>query len=227
MSTLQPKLQLAHSFSSITLHETCPKQYHARYIEKSIRSVDTEASLAGTRDHKSLEDRLKDGTPLPPHLKKHEDKCETILNSGLIVQAEQELAFNKELEPVSWWDQDVFVRAKVDVALYGASHAALLDWKSGQRRPKNFQLELGTLAQWIHYPTIKSTRAAFLWLRDDSADKEHYTRDEDYERILNKLKSKTARIEQDVEEGIWQAKGGYHCNWCELRNTCTSSQARR
>ncbi len=218
--------QLAHSHSSLELFNQCPKQYHARYIEKSIKSEDTEASLAGTRDHKSLEDRLKDGTPLPPHLKKHDSKCQMLLDSGLVVEAEQELAFNKELEPCQWWDKDVFVRAKVDVALYAESHASLLDWKTGRRNPKMSQLEIGTLAQWIHYPTIKQTTAAFLWLRDDTSDKETYVREDDYEPMLNRLMGKIERVEEAVEEGVWQAKPGRHCNWCPMRATCSSSQAR-
>ncbi len=219
--------KLSHSFSSTELFETCPKQYHARYVEKSIKSEDSAESLAGTRDHKSLENRLLDGTPLPPHLAKHEDKCDLITNSGFIVKPEQELAINKELEPCEWWDSDVILRVKADVALYSETTAALLDWKTGKRRPKNFQLELGALAQWIHYPKIKQTEAAFLWLRDDTTDRETYTRELDFDRILNKFKSKVERIEEAKEEGVWQAKPGYHCNWCGLKDTCTSSQARR
>ena len=218
--------QLAHSFSGFELFDTCPKRYYHLKVARDVKEEDGEASLAGTRDHKSLEDRLMEGTPLPPHLKKHEDKCEVILNSGLIVKAEQELAIDKELQPCDWWHRDAFLRVKVDVALYSATTAALLDWKTGKRKPKNFQLELGSLAQWIHYPTIKSTQAAFLWLRDDASDAQTYTRKDDYDRILAKLKAKAERIDEAMDEGVWQAKPGYHCNWCGLKDTCTSSQAR-
>lgn len=226
-----PQLQhtptLAHSFSRFELFDTCPKQFFHRHVKKDLKEEESEASLAGTRDHKSFELRLKEGLALPPHLKKHEEKCEIILGSGMEVKAEEELAIDKELKPCDWWHRDVFLRVKADVTLYSETTAGLLDWKTGKRKPKNFQLELGAMTQFLHYPKIKSTKAAFLWLRDDATDQETYTRDKDFERILTKTFEKADRIEEAVKEDVWQAKPGYHCNWCGLKDTCTSSQARR
>lgn len=219
--------QVAHSFSGFELFETCPKRYYHLKVAKDLKEEDGTASAAGTRDHSYFEHRLKDGTPLPPHLLRHEDKLSIIANSGFIVRPEEEFAINKRLEPVGWWDKDVFLRVKADVGLYGKRTAGLLDWKTGKRRPKNFQLELGALTQFIHYPEIKSTKAAFLWLRDDTADFVSLDRDDDYDRILNKLMTKADRIDEAVDEGVWQAKPGYHCNWCGLKDTCVSSRATR
>lgn len=219
--------KLSHSFSSIDMFETCPKRYNALKVEKSVKPEDSEASLAGTRDHKYLEERLLNGTALPPHLVRAESACDAISNSGLIIKAEQEFALSKELETRSWWDKDVYLRVKSDVALYSETTAAVLDWKTGKRKPKPFQLELAALTQFVSYPKIKSTKAAFLWLKEDATDKYEFTREDDYERILNKLQTKTDRIEEALDEGVWQAKPGFHCNWCELKDTCTSSQARR
>ena len=222
----RPQRRLAHSFSSLEMFDSCPKRYYHLRIAKDVKEEDGDASIAGTRDHKSLEERLLSGASLPPHLRKHEAECDIIVNSGLVVKPEQELAINRELEPCDWWDQNVLLRVKADVALYGANHAALLDWRTGKRKPKPFQLELGALTQFIHYPKIKSTKAAFLWLRDDATDQETYTRDDDFDRILNKFKAMAEGVKEAKEEDVWQAKPGYHCNWCGLKDTCTSSQAR-
>lgn len=216
----------AHSFSSLELFDGCPKRYHHLKIAKDIKE-DSAASDDGTRQHKSLEDAIKDGTPLPPHMAKHEPKVEAILKSGLTVKVEEELAITKELVPCDWWHPDVFLRVKADVALYSETTAAVMDWKTGKRRPKPFQLELAALSQFIHYPKIKSTKAAFLWLKDDDTDKYEYTREKDYDRILDKLTTKTDRVDAAVVEGVWQAKPGYHCNWCGAKDFCTSSQAKK
>lgn len=217
---------LAHSFSSLELFDSCPKRFYHLKVAKDIKE-DSAASDDGTRQHKALEDRIKEGTPLPEHMAKHEKKVDLLLNSGFEVKTEQELAVTKELVPCDWWHQDVFLRVKADVALYSGTTAALLDWKTGKRRPKPFQLELGALAQFTHYPEVKSTKAAFLWLKDDDTDRYEYTREEDYDRILNKLHTKTARVEAAVEEDVWQAKPGYHCNWCGAKDFCASSQAKK
>ena len=209
------------------MFDSCPKRYYHLRVAKDIKEEDGEASLAGTRDHKSFEDRIKQGIPLPPHLSKHEDKVSPLLNSGLEVKAEEELAVTKELVPCDWWHKDVFLRVKADVTLYGKTKAALMDWKTGKRRPKPFQLELGALSQFIHYPEIKSTKAAFLWLKEDASDTKTYTREQDYERILGKLIDKAKRIEEAAELDVWQAKPGYHCNWCGAKDICSYSQAKR
>lgn len=209
------------------MFESCPKRFYELRVAKNYKPEDSDASIDGTRKHKSLEDRLRDGTPLPPELAKHEDKCVTILNSGLTVKPEEELAFTKDLQPCDWWHKDVFLRVKADVALYGKTRAALMDWKTGKRKPKSFQLELGALSQFVHYPEIKSTKAAFLWLKDDVSDSYEFIRDRDATRILEKLHTKVNRIEEAAAEGVWQAKPGFHCNWCEAKNDCSYSQAKR
>lgn len=216
---------LAHSFSSLEVFNSCPKRFYHLRIAKDIKE-DSSTADDGTRQHKALEDRIKEGTPLPPHMEKHESQLSAITNSGLTVIAEQELAVTKELIPCDWWHPDVFLRVKADVALYTETTAALMDWKTGKRRPKPFQLELGALAQFIHYPKVKLTKAAFLWLKDDAADHYTYTREKDYDRILAKLTTKTDRVDAAVEEDVWQAKPGYHCNWCGAKDFCASSQAK-
>jgi hypothetical protein len=209
------------------MFEQCPKRFYALKVAKTHKAEDGVASAAGTRDHKSLEDRLMVGAALPPHLAKHEPLCDTITKTDLIVKAEEELAVTKELEPCEWWHRDVYLRVKADVGLYTATTAGLLDWKTGKRKPKPFQLELGALTQFIHYPNIKSTEAAFLWLKDDASDRYKFTRADDYHRILAKLKAKVERVEDAVADGVWQAKPSWLCNYCELKDECSYSQARR
>jgi hypothetical protein len=220
-------MQLSHSFTSLQQFKTCPKQYWHYRIVKDVTEEEGEASLDGKRQHKSLEDRIKDGTPLPPNLSKHEGLIQALLSSGLEVKAEQELAITKELEPCDWWHPDVFLRVKADVGLYSKTTAGLLDWKSGKRSPKVAQLELGALAQFVHYPKVKSTKAAFLWLRDDATDDYKFTRADDYDRIKTSLMTSAQRIEDAVVEDVWQAKPGYHCNWCAAKDICTASQAKK
>ena len=224
-----PVPQLAHSFSSLELFGGdfgCPKKYYHLRVAKDYKQEEGAESLAGTRDHKGLEDRIKEGTPLPDHLKNLEGGIEVILNSGVEVKAEQELAVTKELIPCDWWHQDAFLRVKADVGLYTETTAGLLDFKTGKRRPKPFQLELGALAQWLHYPKIKLTKAAFLWLKDDTSDKYSYTRADDYDRILSKLMVKVQKIEDTVAEGVWQAKPSvFKCKYCPVRNDCSYSMA--
>lgn len=221
---------LAHSFSSLELFDGdfgCPKKYYHLKVAKDYKEEENEYSVSGTRDHKALEDAVKEGTPLPPHLAKHEDKVEVIRNSGMIIKPEEELAITRDLGVTEWWAQDVFLRVKADVALYSGTTAAVLDWKTGTRKPKSFQLELGALTQMIHYPEIKSTEAAFLWLKDDAADKYKYTREKDFDRIKDKLMAKVQKVEDTAADGVWQAKPSkWKCKSCPVRHDCSYSMAR-
>jgi hypothetical protein len=218
---------LQHSFSSLELFERCPKQYHHVRILKDVKDEDNEYSLAGTRDHKALEDRLLSGTVLPPHLAKHEDKCELLATSGVKLMAEQELALDKQFNPCGWWDKDVLLRVKADVTMYNGKSAALLDWKTGKRKPKPFQLELGALAQFKYYPEIERTNTAFLWLKEDASDKMLYTREQDEARIQKKFKEKADKVQEAADDGVWQAKPSYfNCTYCPAKKICSYSQAR-
>lgn len=218
--------KLAHSFSSLELFENCPLRYYKQRVSKEVRDEGGSASIYGERVHKAFEDRLKDKVPLPDYLAAHEPTCAAVESMGGILKAENELVLTRELKPTGWWDEDAWLRSKLDVDVDLGDKTVTLDWKTGKRRPKFLQLELAALQIFLHRPDVKKISAGFVWLQDRDIDSEVYKR-EDYGSTLQKLQDKTKRIEDALEEGVWQAKPGPLCNYCPAKDTCLYADTRR
>ena len=218
--------KLAHSFSALELFDNCPLRYYKQRVSKEVKDEGGEASKYGDRVHKAFEDRLKDKTPLPSYLAVHEPTCAALEAMGGTLIAENEMVLTKELAPTGWWDENAWLRSKLDVDIDLGSKTVTLDWKSGKRRPKFLQLELAALQIFLHRPATKKVSAGFVWLQDRDIDSEVYKR-EDYGSILSKLQAKTKRIEDALEEGVWPAKPGPLCNYCPAKDTCLYADTKR
>lgn len=214
-------MQLSHSFSSLKLYENCPLRYYHQRITKSIVDKGGEASQYGERVHKFLEDRLKDGTPLPPEVEPIEGAVTAIkrlLGDGEL-HIEKELTLNKNLEPTGWWAKDAWVRSKLDVLILRDDEAFNIDWKTGKRRPDFTQLELFALQVFAHYPYIERVTGSFVWIKDAALDKQTYVRG-DTPRLWEAFLSRVQRIEQSLEHNNWPARPSGLCNYCPCKPTC-------
>lgn len=214
-------MQLSHSFSSLKLYENCPLRYYNQRIIKSVVDKGGEASQYGERIHKFLEDRLKDGVPLPPEAEPIEGAIQAItrlVGEGEI-HIEKELTLNQNLEPTGWWDKDAWVRSKLDVLILRSDEAFNIDWKTGKRRPDFTQLELFALQIFAHYPHIEKVTGSFVWIKDVALDKETYYKS-DTPRLWEMFLSRVQRIETSLAHDNWPARPSGLCNYCPCKPTC-------
>lgn len=219
--------KLAHSFSAFEQFDNCPYAYYRQRIKKDVKFVESEESREGNRVHKAFEDRLEKKVPLPQNLAKHENICAAFEKTGGTVIAEKEYAITEDFKPTGWWSENVWLRVKNDVTILGKKVALTFDWKTGKRRPKPFQLALGALVVMQDRPEIEKVQSAFVWLRDGGAiDKESYIRQDDLDNIKIKTLEKAHRIEQALQEDVWQPKPGPLCDWCPVRHSCSFATER-
>ena len=211
---------LTHSYSSLKQFDTCPKRYYHQRIEKSVKDEGGEAALYGEQVHKALEDRVKDKTPLPKALEKHEELCVSLESvPGAEVHAELKMVLTKDFTPTGWWDGDAWIRSKLDVAIVKGKHVAILDYKTGKRKPDPFQLDLFALQAFCHYPEAETAHATFIWLKDDATDTFKYSRKE-VPRLKQNMTYKIARVEAALENDNWPAKPSGLCPYCPCKDFC-------
>jgi len=214
-------MRLAHSFSSLKMYDNCPLRYYYQRIAKEVTDPGGEASIYGERVHKQLELRLREGTELPEETAKYESLIRKIeeraANKTLLV--EQELCLNDKLKPTGWWDDDAWMRSKLDVLILSDTKAFVGDYKTGKRRPDFTQLELFALQVFAHYPDVDSVTSAFLWLKDDATDRETYSRD-DAPVMWSRLLGKVRRVEKSLESEKWPANPSGLCNFCPAKHIC-------
>ena len=210
--------KLSHSYSALKQFDNCPKQYHMQRITKEVKASSNEASIYGERVHEQLEQRLKGGE-LTPETIKYEELCQAFESGGGELLVEQELCLNKDLVPTGWWDDDAWLRSKLDVLKLNGTTAGIGDWKTGKYRPDFFQLELFVLQVFKHYPSVQKIKASFIWLKDMKLDSKTYQKKQE-PALWNKFFARVQRIEAAAEASNWPAKPSGLCPWCPAKHIC-------
>jgi hypothetical protein len=220
MTDTLPKL--AHSYSSLKMYENCPKRYYHQRITKEVTDQGGEATIYGERLHKMIEERLRDETPLPDEAKDYAPMVEAVLR-GLkpddAMLIEQEMTLNRKLKPTGWWDEDAWMRSKLDVLILRGDTAVVLDWKTGKRRPDFNQLELFALQVFTHHKQIKEVSSCFVWLKDQAMDRHMYNRN-NIGDLWSNLLNKVSRIERSLHSDDWPAKPSGLCRFCPAQHLC-------
>ena len=214
--------KLTHSYSALKQFDNCPKQYQMQRVTREVKPTSGEASLYGERIHKQLEKRLRGETLLDESIK-YEVLCQAFekLTGELLI--EQELTLNKNLKPTGWWDEDAWLRSKLDVLVLNKHKAIIADWKTGKYRPDYSQLELFALQIFKHYPQIEYVKTNFIWLKDMRMDTQIFMV-EQAPALWDRLLTKIHRVEAALEANNWPAKPSGLCPWCPAKHLCEFSR---
>lgn len=212
---------LSHSYSSIKMYQNCPKRFYHQRIAKHVTDQGGEATLYGERLHKMLEERLRDAVDLPPEAAPYAPLVDAVLRSvgGGTLMVEQELTINRKLKPTGWWDEDAWLRSKLDVLVIKDRKAVVLDWKTGKRRPDFDQLELFALQVFVHHRQVQEVSSGFVWLKENAIDRNIYNRNNVGE-LWSNLLNKVSRIERSLQEDDWPAKPSGLCKFCPAKHLC-------
>ena len=125
---MQPK---PWSYTALDTFKTCPRQYQAKYVLKSVKEAATPEMLWGQQVHKHFEDRQAVGTPLPPELAAHEPYMVLLQDKPGVTFTEMKCGIDNKLKPCHFFDKDVWCRIikdfeKVDTA---AGMSTIVDYK--------------------------------------------------------------------------------------------------
>ncbi len=213
--------KLSHSYSSLKMFYNCPLRYYRQRIIKDIKDVMGEASLYGVRVHEHLEHRIKHNTPLPPDCASYEPLCaafESQVDGGELI-AEKEATLNKGLKPTGWWDDDAWLRSKLDILVLNGENALIADWKTGKRRVDFDQFEMFALQVFAHYPQIEAVKTMFIWLKPMKKDSRVYVRAQ-VGALWRDLMVRIRRVEKALETNNWPAKPSGLCPWCPAFEEC-------
>jgi hypothetical protein len=214
-------MPLQHSYSAIKLYENCPQRYYRQRVLKDVVDEGGDASRYGERIHKMLEERLRDGTPLPIEAASYEPLCRSLeaAAEGGEVTVEKELSLTEELSPTGWWEPDAWLRSKLDVLVIKGDRAVVFDWKTGKRNPDFFQMGIFAVQVFKHYPDVRRVDTSLVWLRQYEMDTEVYLRTK-VNALWADILSRIRRIYQSAEYDNWPAKPSGLCRYCPARHDC-------
>lgn len=209
----------AWSHTSLTAFETCPRKYYHTRVAKDVADPPGEAALWGQRVHKALEERARDGKPLPDYLSNCEPVIVKILERDGKRLVEEQIALDKNLHPVTWFDKKAWCRGIIDIGIVNERNAVLADWKTGKRKPDNDQMKLFAAFSFAKFPWVEKITTAFVWLKENKIDKETFTREEHEGAIWQEVMPRVQRLEHAYEKASWPAKPSGLCKkWCPVRS---------
>jgi len=213
--------KLTHSYSAFKMFEQCPKRYKFQRVDRVVADSQGAASIYGNRIHEQLEKRLKDPTftMLPAESKSYEILCQAFEQMPGTLYIEHELTLNEDLQSTGWWDQDAWLRSKLDVLVVDGDSGLIADWKTGKYRPDTGQLDLFATQAFIHYPELKKVQASFVWLKDLRLTNRCYLR-AGLPRLIEDVLTRVRRIEDAVKYDNWPARPSGLCPYCPAKDIC-------
>jgi len=207
----------AWSFSALDTFKTCPRQYEAKYVSKSVQEEKSEQMLWGERVHKAFELRQLDGTPLPAGLEQHEDYMQKLEALPGIHNVEQKIALNLKREPCNFFAPDVWFRGIIDyIKVSNDSGAYVVDYKTGKPHQKMDQLSLFALHTFALYPDTDLVHVRFYWTKTASETRWVYRR-EDIPSMWAKFIPDLRQYAQAFKTDTWQPRQSGLCKqWCPV-----------
>ena len=127
---------IAWSYSAITAHNTCPKQYHEVKVLKRY-SDDNIHNKWGNEVHEYFADRLLGKDRIDPRMTMYDGVIERLRAIEGTLQTEQKFAITNTFKPTEWFAKDVWCRGIADALWIKDGVAKTLDLKTGKRKIKN------------------------------------------------------------------------------------------
>jgi PD-(D/E)XK nuclease superfamily len=218
MDTLHP-LQITVSHTSLDTYQTCPLMYHAKYVTKEVIFSPTVHTEYGNRLHKAMENRVKDGTPLPPEFASMEEMALKVCGMKGIVMVEKQLALTEDLKATEFFASDAWIRGLADVLVFNKETGLLsvLDYKTGKPKEEMQQLEMMALAAFFRFEGVKKIKVMFIYTKTGTVDKREYS-PTDIPDIAARIRHKIERLKMAHKNNLFPPQPNGLCRqWCEVK----------
>jgi len=201
------------SYSRLKTWEECPRAYQYNYIEKLPGSREPgPVASRGIELHKQAELYLLNEIKLyPPEFQKVSGH--TMMLKARNAVPEQKLAVNDKWEPLQWEDENVYLRAIIDIIYPEDSIIHVQDWKTGQI----YDTHVDQLATYVaiaaaHHPEATEFRSRAIYIDQGIIAKPVYTPADRVKPIRMML---DGRIKNAEDDKIYPTRAGSACKWCD------------
>lgn len=211
------------TYSQLDSFESCPKKfYHLKVVRDVVEppSVHTEW---GTRVHSAFEDFINKGDALPEGMTQWQALANKLAALPGQKLTEVKFAIDCSFQPTEW--KGSWSRGIADLLVVHNDKAAVLDYKTGKRKPSE-QLDLYANYVFHHYPEVNKVTTGFVWLKDKRIDWKPVERASlsiTWQAILPRVR----KLESAYERDSWPARPSGLCNgWCPV-TSCSFNKPRR
>jgi PD-(D/E)XK nuclease superfamily len=218
------------SYSFYNAFENCPHKAFQIYVARTIPYVESPEMAWGNKVHAAMENRIRDGVPLPEEMSAAENAAATFHEMGkkLPLQVEYKLAMTAKGEPCAWQDWDkVWFRGKLDCVVMddARTFAWTVDWKTGNVREEPFELETGALLLKVNYEHLRDVKGEYFWMKTGQNGL-RYTLNQ-HDKTFAKLQSLRNEAETYFRAGEWPKRKNPLCGWCPVKECEHNKSGRR
>jgi len=208
----------AWSHTALTSFETCPRRYQlTKVLKQYVEPVSVEMNY-GKMVHKSLENYVAHGTPMPKEHVQFQNIGRAIRATEGDITVEQQVALTQDFRPVGFFDREVWMRCVYDVKIKRDNTLIILDYKTGKRKFDADQLKLFAATGMHLHPDVDKVSTGYIWLKENKTDKQNFTRD-DLPSIWNDFLPRVERVEIAYRSGNFPAKPSGLCrNYCPCKS---------
>ncbi|HQT82050.1 MAG TPA: PD-(D/E)XK nuclease family protein [Ferrovaceae bacterium] len=213
--------KFAWSYSALKEYENCPRKYHETKVLKRYPFEESEEMLYGKKLHKACENYIKRNAPLPKDMEFLTNTLESLKRKQGDKYPEFKMALTEKLEPVDYFDKNVWVRGAADLLIVDKENslAWVVDYKTGKDKyPDTDQLALMSLMVMAYFPEITRVNSALIFVMKGSIIKETVYRQEK-EPLWWDFRTRTAAIAGSMDNNVWNPKQSGLCGYCPV-STC-------
>ena len=214
------EIKYTWSYSSLGLFQQCPHKYYRIRILQDVIEPPTDAIRYGLMVHKAAEEYVRDGIEIPDHLEYMRPVLDRMKGYEGETLCEYKMALTRNLEPCAFDSPDAWWRGIADVLNIDGDRARVLDYKTGKsaKYADTKQLELLSLATFKHFPQVKRTKCALLFVVSNELVTAEYSA-EDMNKHWAKWLVDTARLEKAFEANVWNPRPNFTCGkWCPVED---------
>lgn len=196
-------------------YNVCPESARQQFVTRRFKK--TFEVKDGIDIHREIEARVKQSVPLPSHSANVEPYIKSFEKQGEL-NVEVPLAVDRMMRPVAFWSKliEPYLRGKFDVFVRRGSRAVLADWKSGKKREKPDQLEIGALLLFENEPEIETVTGVNVWLKTQELGQPYVFHRRDKGMAWARWIAKMKGIEALEPNKEWPKRQGPLCNWCPV-----------
>ncbi len=213
------------TYSKLKNYEQCGRQHEAVDIKRMPGTEPGGDAIAyGNKVHTAFKAALKDGEPLPPHMKHLQYWVDWVKSLPGDKHIEEKWGLSKDKTPAEFFSNFAWMRMIVDVAVVHGKVGWLIDWKTGRRLEEPLQLWLGAALMFQKFPTLERIDSMFVWLKEDDGKNSHecisaeIIKKSDVPEIWEQILPRVEIYENAVATGVFLPKPGQHCRWCRVQS---------
>jgi hypothetical protein len=208
------------SHSGLKDYEGCARRFYEIKVLKNFPFTDTVHTIYGKEVHKSAEEYVLNGTPMPPEHAFMQPLVDALIKKNGRKLPEHEMGVTVDLRPCDFKSEDVWVRGIADLLIIDDDDlkAWVFDYKTGNNKyPDRDQLILMSLMVFVHFPHVRQVNSGLLFVVKDSIVKHSMLRSE-AEEHWNNYRERVARLEQSHAANVWNPTQTPLCGWCPVRS---------